>query len=241
MKDRLVLRFKPDKAVLEQAAKLDLEVLVQQGWGMSFEKALFVEPNTLIPWELVPRAFDFLDKWDLACPLWRYGTTAADIGTDRDRKRTQKVVGDLRQLLYAHELLFVRSSYSGLEFLGTWLKEQKLGDEPRLAFLRAFHIVKPILCALPRTWQLDARQEDKVVETTRRKVIAPVQEKVVKVTKVAKEIVESPAPRMGAFGRVKVAPGVFIRCRLGEEQQALDRYLEQRTMRQAKREGEVFL
>jgi hypothetical protein len=230
--DFLILRSLPDQKTKETASRLGLEVMVTQSWEVVGDHVLFVAKDALIPWELVSAAMGWLEKWDLACPLWRYGVTAADVGTELDRERTRRVAGDLRQLLYANELLFVKNSDAGRLFMETWLKEQRLGGDPRLAFLRALHIVKPILCALPRTWQEKARRDDVIIPDTR-----PVKKKAVKkVVHVQERVKEVQEERAHAFGRVKVAPGVFIRCKPGEEKEALARYQAQRALRKGVRE-----
>jgi len=107
----------PDGTIEAQTRNKKLGVVVgglgdgqPQGLSLPFDKVLFVEPGTEVPWDLLPAAWHFLERWDAAVPLWRYGVTAADVGSKEERKRTQAVVRDLRVLLHSVELLFVRNT-----------------------------------------------------------------------------------------------------------------------------------
>lgn len=201
MNDLLVLQ-QPDKTAAALAAKHGLRTVVRAGYDVPFDRALFVEPGTAIPWNLVDYGLHFLGRWDAAAPLWRYGVLAQDVGTPVERKRTEAVALDLRVLLYASELLFVRASPAGLALLKAWQEEQTRGPDKRLAFLRALHLVKPLFCALPRSWLF---AEEKVRAEQRKASL--------------------PQPRTGALVTVEVAPGRFIRCHAGEEKSLLARYL----------------
>ena len=126
--------------------------VVGDGWELPAERTLFVASGAAVPYQLLEVGFGLLQRWDVACPLWRYEMLAGDVGTAAEQKRTAAIVLDLRVLLYAHELLFVRDSPDGRRFLQTWLAECQGEAEPRLAFLRAMHLVKPLFCALPQSW-----------------------------------------------------------------------------------------
>jgi hypothetical protein len=209
MNDVLVLRA-ADKMTAQRARAAGLEtVVLPQGSAVSvpFERALIVEPGAGIPWDLVGYGLHFLQRWDAAAPLWRYGVLAQDLGTPAEQKRTVAITKDLRVPVYAHELLFVRASADGLALLRTFADEQERGDEPRLAFLRALHRVKPIFCSLPRSWLADAPTMAQEVAAAARR--------------------EAPAPAGGLI-RVKIGPGRFVRCRPGEEAMWQERYARMR-------------
>ncbi|RLG78468.1 MAG: hypothetical protein DRO14_00595 [Thermoprotei archaeon] len=143
-------------------------------WELSGDKTLFLAHGMKIPVRLLDAGFSFLDTWEMAVPLWNYGTLAADVGTVDERKLTRSVVLDLRQLLHGYELLFVRNDDAGREFLVTWRSECLKGEDERLAFLRAFHIVKPRACILPQSWLVYAtagelKQERVEVRPSRRR------------------------------------------------------------------------
>jgi hypothetical protein len=149
----------------------------------------------------------FLERWDVAAPLWRYGVLARDQGTLSDQKRTEAVIRDLRVLLYAHELLFVRDSPDGLRFLETWRAEcgdgNGTGGDERLAFLRALYLVKPLFCALPRSWLADLQKRvDQDARTTR--VRARIHQQV--------------------MVRVQIGPNMFVSCPEGQEQKTVERF-----------------
>jgi len=184
------------------ARRLGLQLRQGRKWKPGWERTLFVSGEYQVPWDLLPAGFHFLKRWDAAAPLWRYGVLAADVGTKGERQRTAKLTLDLRIPLYEPGLLFIRSTEAGLALLETWRAECRRGDDVRLAFLRALHIVKPRFCALPRSWlaeeaqraQQDARTDKNMRGTVRRLV------------------------------RVEIAPGRFVKCHAGDEEKVKERF-----------------
>ena len=194
----------------------------------AYDKALFVAAGMQIPWHLVEYGLHFIERWDAAAPLWRYGILAKDIGSEGERKATEQIVRDLRVPLYACELLFVRGSEAGRQLVAAWEEErarpfgvpQGKGSEPRLAFLRALYRVKPIFCALPRSWIGESFSRRASVWQPPRAQTAF-------------------RPGGGSFGvpqdepfgrpqgeqlvRVQIVPGVYVRCYPGHEQEVVDR------------------
>lgn len=205
MKDVLILH-EPDKKVQAQAKRHRLEVVIADGTlaEIDFDRALIVAPGTVVPWDLIGHGFHFLKRWDAATPLWRYGKVAADVGAPAEQKRTQKITRDLRVLLYAQELLFVRNSPDGRALLATWEQEMAGGGEPRLAFLRAVYRVKPLFLALPRTWSS---------EVQRRRTKRPAR--------------RNSQSRPSKLVRVEIAPGRYVRCKPGDEEKTLEQWRRQ--------------
>ena len=224
MTDILVIS-QADKQTHLQAKKVGLTVIEAEqtpaGQALpAYDKALFVAAGMQIPWHLVEYGLHFIERWDAAAPLWRYGILAKDVGSEGERKATEQIVRDLRVPLYACELLFVKGSEAGRQLVAMWEEErarsfgvpqdkpfgvpQGKGSEPRLAFLRALYRVKPIFCALPRSWMGESF-------SWRASVWQP--------------------PRGRSFGvpqdkqlvRVQIAPGVYVRCYPGHEQEVVDR------------------
>ncbi len=198
MMNALVLR-QPDRTAEAWQKKHGYRLVISAGWELPAERALFVADGTAVPYNLLQAGFGLLECWDVAAPLWRYGLLATDIGTAEERRRTEKAVKDLRQLLYAHELLFVRDSEDGRRFLGVWWAECEGKAEPRLAFLRALHIVKPLFCALPRSWLAE--------ETLRARQDAQARLPGERVHQAPKGLV-----------KVEIAPGRYVSCRPGDEE-----------------------
>jgi len=211
MNDVLIVS-KADKRLRVRAKRKGLQVVITDGnpAGMEFDRALIVAPGTVIPWDLIKHGLHFLQRWDAAAPLWRYGKTAADVGGPGERKRTQKITRDLRILLYSHELLFVRDSPDGRAMLVAWQKEMADGGEPRLAFLRAVYRVKPLFLALPRTWLSEVKDR-----RTDRRHQQPSRSKKRKTPM---------ADRINALVKVEIAPGRYVRCKPGEEEETLRRW-----------------
>jgi hypothetical protein len=193
-----VLLRSPDKVIEGKAksAKLPVIVMADIRGPWATERVLIVEPKTAVPWELVPAAWHLLERWDAAAPLWRYGVLAADLGTPEEQKRTAAIVHDLRIPVYACELLFVRNSQAGQELVRIWQEECAHGDS-RLAFVRALYQVKPLFCALPRSWLADVEQRSHQDARTMASLAR----------------VQGPA-----LSKVEIAPGRWVRCRPGEEE-----------------------
>jgi hypothetical protein len=198
--ERGVLLLGDDAQIAAQAKAHKLPVMVRDEPSVPWSMTLIVAPGTRVPWDMLPAAWHFLQRWDAAVPLWRYGETAEDVGTAAERKRTKAIVRDLRVLLYSHELLFVRKNEAGQKLVATWVQEQENGGESRLAFLRAVYRIKPTLCVLPRTWLAEiAEQARQATMRTSR-------------PRHQRHTADEP------MVQIQVAPGVTVQCRESEEQ-----------------------
>jgi len=192
----IVVLRKAARISMSNARRLQLEVRKGGSWSPPFGRTLFLSGNYTVPWDLLPSGFHFLQRWDVAAPLWRYGVLAADVGTPAEQKRTAKLALDLRVPLYEPALLFVQANDVGRALMKAWRAECRPGEDERLAFLRALHIVKPRFCALPRSWLAEEEQRAKRDVATERNV-----------RKVLKPLV-----------RVEIAPGRFVKCHAGDEE-----------------------
>lgn len=192
-----VVLLGPDDT-LEHLARKRYPVTVDATMPLPYDKTLIVEPNTTIPWDLLPAAFHFLERWDAAVPLWRYGVKACDVGTPQERERTEAVVRDLRVLLHSVELLFVRDNEAGQALIAAYREELDGGGEKRLAFLRAFYRVKPRLCVLPRSWLAEVRERS---AQDARSLRGP----------------RGARKKSGPLVEVEIAPGRFVKCYKGDE------------------------
>lgn len=169
---------------------------------LPFEKTLIVEAGLRVPFDYLPAAWGFLERWDAAVPLWRYTMTAAQVGTDSDREATAAVIRDLRVLLHATEFLFVRRNEAGAALYAAWLEEMAGGGDKRLAFLRAVYQVKPRLCVLPTSWLV--------------RTMLPVPATPVK------------PPKRGPLVLVELAPDRFVKVHEGDEERVRALFARQR-------------
>lgn len=201
---RGVLLLGADAQIAAQAKAHKLPVMVRDEPSVPWPMTLIVTAGTRVPWDMLPAAWHFLQRWDAAVPLWRYGQTAEDVGTPAERKRTQAVVRDLRVLLYSHELLFVRKNDMGQTLVATWAEEMEGASEKRLPFLRAYYRIKPRLCALPATWRAELKDQ-----------FGPMQRRA-----------SARKRKMGGepLIQIEVAPGVTVQCRASEEQAMRERW-----------------
>jgi len=210
-------------ATIEARAKRDKLPVMQGAYSPPpFEKTLFVMPKTTVPFDLLPAAWHFLDRWDAAVPLWRYGVLAEDVGTPSERKRTVAVVRDLRVLLYSHELLFVRNNEAGNALMTAFVDELQYGDA-RLAFLRAMYRVKPMVCVLPVTWLAEVAQRS---------------EKIKRIGKSRQKNAVRNTGRQNA-GRslvsVEISLGRFVQCYAGDEEKVKAEYEKRKSRSRAER------
>ena len=198
-----------DKTIEAKAKSAKIPTLTGDYKELPFDKTLFVTPGTTVPWDLLPAAWHFLDRWDAAVPLWRYGVLAQDVGSESERQRTADIVRDLRVLLYSHELLFVRNNEAGQALMDAFNTELADSDETRLAFLRAFYQVKPKLCVLPITWLAEvvgrSKQSLHAIGSQKRK--------------------RTPGESLVS---VEVSPGRFVKCYPGDEQKVKAQYQKRR-------------
>lgn len=201
----------PDPALLSRAKNRKLAIEQSQDYKIPFEKTLILEAGTRIPWDLLPAAWNFLNRWDSAVPLWRYGVTAADVGSDHDRKITIEIVRDLRVLLHSYELLFVRKNKAGAALIESWNHEIDRGQDKRLAFLRAFYLIKPRLCILPISWLAEVRASSGQVVKSRKSVNRRIARR---------------SPRVPMV-KVEIAPGEFVKCYKGDEERVKKFHQEQ--------------
>lgn len=120
---------------------------------LPFERTLIWDPVAPLRLAMVPHGLRFLDRWQIACPLYSYRLLARDIGTDEERERTARVIHELRVPVYDYRVLFVRRCAETLRFMGAFQEESDCGeDDLRLPFLRALYRVKPLMLALPQQW-----------------------------------------------------------------------------------------
>jgi len=188
MDSRGIVLSEPDKKMEALAKQHGLPVTVDADLPLAYDKTLFVASGTTVPWDLLPAAWHFLQRWDAAVPLWRYGVNACDVGGKEEQQRTKEVVRDLRVLLHSYELLFVRKNAAGRALRDAFLEELQDSEDPRLAFLRAFYRVKPRLCVLPRSWLAEVQQYSGA---------------------------RSPSPprKHPTLVQVQIGPGRYVRCR----------------------------
>lgn len=213
MKQGIVLYGGDDEAIAgrAKAARLKFGQRDQAPGELPYDKTLLVAAGTRVPWDLLPAAWHFLDRWDAAVPLWRYGKTAQDVGTPEEREATRAVVHDLRVLLHSVELLFVRRNATGKALVAAWVQELGSdGADRRLAFLRAVCQVKPRLCVLPTSWLAEVHAASRQALHGRLR----------------------PANAGAPLVTIELEPGRLVKCHAGDEEKVLAQFRSQRGRRQ---------
>jgi hypothetical protein len=209
----VVLHDGDDVTLVAKAAAARLPLTVSDEPELVYDKTLIAEAGTRVPWDLLPSAWHFLERWDAALPLWRYGVTAADVGTTEERSLTEAVIGDLRVLLHSVELLFARKNEAGSALVELWRQECAGGGDKRLAFLRSLHRVKPRLCVLPVSWLAEVQQQS--LQAMARPAAGP-----------------GRSPNAGrGLVRLELEPGRLVKCHAGDEQRVLAHFERQRKAR----------
>lgn len=115
-----------------------------------FERTAIWDGQVYVPEAYFMTGFYLLEKWEVAAPLYDYKMLAITTGTEKEREKTKEIIRDLRVPMYDTRLIFVKRTKNGQELLRQWNLE--VGEERRLAFLRALYKVKPLVLALPATW-----------------------------------------------------------------------------------------
>jgi len=143
--------------VFNGQASYEADVGVPFLWGKDAKRELLWEKT--IWWDMAAPVqrhffaigFKFLDKWQVACPLWDYRELASGEGTEAERERTRAVIRELRVPMYDTRLLFMRRCHETRTLVELWDAESN-GQLDKLSFLRALYQVKPLTLALPVTW-----------------------------------------------------------------------------------------
>ena len=142
-----------DQATIDTFIPFKDRVSVTTGEArLPFNRTLIWDGACKLRRELMFVGFSLLDTWNIACPLWSYDILASQVGSVEDREETKKIVRDLRVPLYDTRLMYVKKCEETEELLKVWRNEWKEDGETKLAFLRAFYKVKPLMLALPITW-----------------------------------------------------------------------------------------
>lgn len=153
----VVLMGDPAPALAAQASRITqyiptLPITISDAPDLPYARTLIWDTAFPLRPELVPVGFGLLDRWEVAAPLASYDTLAIHIGSEAARQRTAAIIHDLRVPVYDTRLLFVKRCRAGRELLAAWAVERETGDHDGLCFLRALWRVKPLVNALPCTW-----------------------------------------------------------------------------------------
>lgn len=100
--------------------------------------------------EHVASGFSLLDTWELVIPIWDYDKLARDVGSLKDREKTEAIIHDLRVPCYHPYAFFCRKCKAVEDVLAEWANSTI--QESKLALLTAIYQVKPLILALPTTW-----------------------------------------------------------------------------------------
>ena len=138
--------------VLEELkGKLNVKYGDESPW-LPWAKTIIWDTSVILRTEMIPTGLGLLDTWQIAMPLWDKYSLAIHEGDEDDRAQTKAIVRDLRVPLYDTRLIYARECDETKQLFAQWSTEREKGASTRLAFLRAFYQVKPLMLALPITW-----------------------------------------------------------------------------------------
>lgn len=132
-------------------SKLD-GLSISVGSNLAYERTLFYTPGAHLPLDLLPPGFGFLERWEVAAPLFSYTILASALGDEAERQYTEDVIRDLRVPVYDTRLIFMRKCETTEQLLHQYGQELPYGGGEMLSFMRAVYKVKPHILALPITW-----------------------------------------------------------------------------------------
>lgn len=208
----------PSALIESRARAAHCAVVVQAGWGLSFDRCLFVSSGMRLEPELIEAGMRWLARWDVAAALMGPGYLAGNVGSGAERARTLELVRDLRVPMYDPDILFVARNESGERLLEAYQEE---GEGPQ-GFLRALYRTKPRILALPRQWILrDGRVEAR--ESLEAEKSAT--------TRVA----EPPRAESGLINvEVPGRPGAYVKCFPSEREKVIKRFERERRRSQGR-------
>lgn len=147
----IVLVGTPDH-VRNRLSALGLDIQPSNRPVLAFPRTLIIRGDVEFRPTLFPAGFNLLSKWQIVAPLYSYDRLALNLGTEKERELTKKIIHDLRVPVYDTRVLFVRKCADSEQLLDAWQIELRSGRDERLAFMRAYYRIKPQLCATPTTW-----------------------------------------------------------------------------------------
>jgi hypothetical protein len=132
---------------------LDLRWVSVPNPAIRFDRTLIWDGLVSLRLDLLATGFGFLDTWDVAIPLVDYALMACDIGNENQRAQTEKIIHDLRVLVYDPRVLFIRRSEAAHSLIEAWGELAPGGGDDRLNLLQALYVTRPKVLALPPTWR----------------------------------------------------------------------------------------
>lgn len=92
------------------------------------------------------------EAWQLAAGLLSVDKTAADVGSEGEKSKTLKVIGDLRLPVYDTGVIWARNCPAAQAVIEAWAAELESGADEYHAFLRALYTKRAMICTLPMDW-----------------------------------------------------------------------------------------
>lgn len=155
----LIVRGKLKQAKVITSSHWRLAAAVWDG-SLAYERNLIWNPaqivlspeQALVGFSRIEKTKQGYDAWEVAAMLQGRDAMAQHYGPEDERKKTKRVVGDLRVPVYNTAALWVRNTSAVRRLLRGWWSAVEAGADERHAFLRALYKVPVLLCTLPAGW-----------------------------------------------------------------------------------------
>lgn len=95
---------------------------------------------------------DGYDAWEVAAMLLSDRALAVHHGSDKEKRKTKAVIGDLRIPVYDTRAVWMRKTETTQMLVAAWAAEIEAGANEAHAFLRALYSHPVLVCTLPAGW-----------------------------------------------------------------------------------------
>lgn len=92
------------------------------------------------------------DAWEVAAVLLSDEALAAHYGSEKEKQKTEGVIGDLRIPIYDTRAVWMRKTGTTRQLVEAWAAEIEAGANEAHAFLRALYSHPVLVCTLPAGW-----------------------------------------------------------------------------------------
>lgn len=93
-----------------------------------------------------------MSDWEMAACLVNTNQLARDFGSAEEKRKTERVIGDLRLPVYDTRVIWARKCPAAQAVIAEWARELEEGADEYHSFLRALYTKRAMLCTLPYDW-----------------------------------------------------------------------------------------
>lgn len=159
--DKFGIRIRaPEGGVYLSSSMKEMEDRLMISYGppaIPYAHTLIWNPRRRLHWKMANYGFQrILEQvglsWELAAGLVSVSMLAKDFGSEEERDKTEKAIGDLRLPMYDPCYIWARQCKAAHRVIKAWADELAEGADETHAFLRALYTQRAMLCTLPVDW-----------------------------------------------------------------------------------------